>query len=40
MPGLPRLPAGALMAFVPMIAALILVYYQRDASAIESFGGC
>ena len=31
LPGLPILPASALMAFVPMIAMLILVYRQRDA---------
>lgn len=33
MPGLPSLPASALMAFVPMIAALMLVCRQRDAGA-------
>ncbi len=33
MPSIPMLPASALMAFVPMIAALVLVYRQRGASA-------
>lgn len=31
LPGMPILPASALMTFTPMIAALILVYRQRGA---------
>ena len=34
LPGLPILPASALMTFVPMIAALILVYKQRGADGV------
>jgi uncharacterized protein len=34
LPGLPNLPASALMTFVPMAAALILVYRQRRAEGV------
>jgi uncharacterized protein len=37
LPGIPTLPASALMGFVPAIAALILVHRQRGGEGVVAF---